>query len=302
MNTNNDISRNAPCPCGSGKKYKRCHGSLQAAHQSLERKPDYLEISREIAYMGKIGRMRQDFCLNYISHKREALPGIENNQTVMAESKGEKVSCQKGCHFCCLQFVEAGIQEAEAIVYYLYQNTEALNQFIRTYPLWLEQVQTCGDPFTKFVHNWEQTTEGKWIDRKTLVGGLAALYEHTMANIPCPFLKDSVCSIYDVRPFTCAGCFATTPPELCKPVNRNRAHIYSAVQSELLNDTSFYYRNLGHPVRDCMPVMVYQILNYGLIGMPEIPGLEDMPREFINDPEVKPIIQHHMPDIFHTLP
>ena len=24
--TSNDVSRNAPCPCGSGKKYKRCHG------------------------------------------------------------------------------------------------------------------------------------------------------------------------------------------------------------------------------------------------------------------------------------
>ena len=23
-----DISRNAPCPCGSGKKYKHCHGAL----------------------------------------------------------------------------------------------------------------------------------------------------------------------------------------------------------------------------------------------------------------------------------
>ena len=23
------IGRNAPCPCGSGKKYKQCHGSLQ---------------------------------------------------------------------------------------------------------------------------------------------------------------------------------------------------------------------------------------------------------------------------------
>jgi len=22
------ISRNAPCPCGSGKKYKHCHGQL----------------------------------------------------------------------------------------------------------------------------------------------------------------------------------------------------------------------------------------------------------------------------------
>ena len=22
------ISRNAPCPCGSGKKYKKCHGAV----------------------------------------------------------------------------------------------------------------------------------------------------------------------------------------------------------------------------------------------------------------------------------
>ncbi|MGH3825042.1 MAG: SEC-C metal-binding domain-containing protein [Pseudonocardiaceae bacterium] len=25
-------SRNAPCPCGSGKKYKRCHGAPTTAH------------------------------------------------------------------------------------------------------------------------------------------------------------------------------------------------------------------------------------------------------------------------------
>ena len=24
------VSRNAPCPCGSGKKYKHCHGALNA--------------------------------------------------------------------------------------------------------------------------------------------------------------------------------------------------------------------------------------------------------------------------------
>ena len=25
-----DISRNAPCPCGSGNKYKHCHGAISA--------------------------------------------------------------------------------------------------------------------------------------------------------------------------------------------------------------------------------------------------------------------------------
>jgi len=26
VKTTGDVSRNAQCPCGSGKKYKRCHG------------------------------------------------------------------------------------------------------------------------------------------------------------------------------------------------------------------------------------------------------------------------------------
>lgn len=25
------VGRNDPCPCGSGKKYKQCHGKLEAA-------------------------------------------------------------------------------------------------------------------------------------------------------------------------------------------------------------------------------------------------------------------------------
>jgi preprotein translocase subunit SecA len=27
---NRKVGRNDPCPCGSGKKYKKCHGSGQA--------------------------------------------------------------------------------------------------------------------------------------------------------------------------------------------------------------------------------------------------------------------------------
>ena len=28
LTNNPNISRNAPCPCGSGRKYKHCHGQL----------------------------------------------------------------------------------------------------------------------------------------------------------------------------------------------------------------------------------------------------------------------------------
>jgi preprotein translocase subunit SecA len=29
VHTTGEVSRNAPCPCGSGKKFKRCHGESQ---------------------------------------------------------------------------------------------------------------------------------------------------------------------------------------------------------------------------------------------------------------------------------
>jgi hypothetical protein len=32
------VSRNAPCPCGSGKKYKQCHGGAHKAEQSTGEK------------------------------------------------------------------------------------------------------------------------------------------------------------------------------------------------------------------------------------------------------------------------
>lgn len=30
------VGRNEPCPCGSGKKFKKCHGSVQSVHQRPE--------------------------------------------------------------------------------------------------------------------------------------------------------------------------------------------------------------------------------------------------------------------------
>jgi hypothetical protein len=34
------IGRNDPCPCGSGKKYKKCHGAATAAVPAATAKPN----------------------------------------------------------------------------------------------------------------------------------------------------------------------------------------------------------------------------------------------------------------------
>ena len=55
------------------------------------------------------------------------------------KTNGKTITCQKGCYFCCDEFVEADIQECEAIVYYLYHNESALFTFLKNYPEWGEK-------------------------------------------------------------------------------------------------------------------------------------------------------------------
>src|SRR5262249_40907366 len=50
------IGRNEPCPCGSGKKYKRCHGSPVAPAPVREGQPNTLTARAEAA---RIQRERQ---------------------------------------------------------------------------------------------------------------------------------------------------------------------------------------------------------------------------------------------------
>lgn len=36
-------------------------------------------------------------------------------------------------------------------------------------------------------------------------------------NIECPLLKNSKCSVYDIRPISCSTHFVTSDPRLCDP-------------------------------------------------------------------------------------
>ena len=35
------VGRNSPCPCGSGRRYKDCHGSVQPAGTGFAPRPSY---------------------------------------------------------------------------------------------------------------------------------------------------------------------------------------------------------------------------------------------------------------------
>lgn len=141
MDEKHKVGRNEPCPCGSGKKYKRCCGAGLHTYVNGEKEIDYFKLNKEIAYKGKVGRMREESCIRYIRHKQAAFKVIKQKIIEQTAAVGETITCHKGCFFCCSQYVGASIQECEAIVYYLYQHENLLADFLQAYPKWREDVR-----------------------------------------------------------------------------------------------------------------------------------------------------------------
>ena len=72
-----DIGRNAPCPCGSGKKYKRCCGQSAAPKGA---KPQAAGASYEqavICYQRGDLRGAEVICAQLLQRKRNDVPALE---------------------------------------------------------------------------------------------------------------------------------------------------------------------------------------------------------------------------------
>ena len=233
---------------------------------------DIFEINREIAYKGQVGIQRKDFCTDYISRKRTILDETVQAQYKEVQAKGEFITCTKGCSFCCLLHVEATIQECEAIVYYLYQNEAALGSFLKNYPRWRNRIRESGDIFKELAELSREVFSFQfgsgeigtdYVLRKQEAFSQAQV-RYARQNIYCPFLNDGLCSIYEVRPYNCAGFYATTPPEWCDPLNQHEPKICrSTLPGEVILDLTFYQKPLRTPVFTFMPLAVHEILSGG---------------------------------------
>ncbi len=259
----------------------------QTSHDKMT---DLLRLNQEIAYKGKIGWLREQYCLEQIRYMKVCHQKIGQDQIEHARARGGVISCGKGCSCCCYLYIGANLQECEAIAYYLYHHKPLLDSFIEKYPGWREAVRQGGDQF----RNCEQ------LFTKMLLSGTdkqreqtfeAALRRHNKQNIACPFLENDLCLIYETRPCNCAGLFITTSPEQCQPQNNEDPRFNITTIDDVVSDTSFYYRSLSHPIHLYMPVAVYRILEEGFSYLAQFPGLEGLESEAMSDPEVKAIIQ-----------
>ena len=250
---------------------------------------DSFTLNKEIAYKGELGRLREEYCRRYIQKKQEIFKALEKEHQELVRSRSETISCGKGCSTCCHLFVCATIQEAEAICYHLYGNEALLARFLENYPRWRAMVKEAGDPFRPAEGEPPpDTTPGH--DRMGNLG------EYWQRRIPCPFLADDACSIYPARPIVCAGLIVTSPPEWCHPQHpdHSKKRPFQITNRALLEDRSFYGTDLQTPVWSFMPMMVHNLLEWGLPGMPEIPEKEQLVNRFMRDAEVRRIIEEHV--------
>ena len=207
---------------------------------------------------------------------------MEHEVVERAAASGETITCRKGCSYCCVVYIEASIRECEAIVYYLYQNEDVLSQFYTSYARWRQQLMAYSDLFLKCEQALRTTRDIG--DSEESEQALAdALFLYKMQNIACPFLNNHICLIHDVRPYTCAAHFVTSPAELCSPLNPAQSSIYKATIPDDLYDTAFYYRQLSGPVITFMPVAVYEILAGGFQYLSSLPGLENLNDEVLGE-------------------
>ncbi len=235
---------------------------------------DAFLLNKEITYKGAIGKKRRSFCIKYIEKKREILEQIRADQLKTVSKNRETISCQKGCLHCCLAYMQASVQECEAIVYYLYQNEIALSTFLDNYMDWREKLRQNGDTFKECGQLWQnKTNPGASEEAQLALQESESRYREQ--NIYCPFLLDDLCLIYEVRPFTCAGLVATTPPQWCSPSSPNKAKTYVTWTPTTI-DNSFYYKGISGTVLAFMPLVVYGILKDGYKLLSNIPGLEGL--------------------------
>ena len=106
------ISRKAQCPCGSGKRYGDCCGFLEKQVDTLGTR----FAMKSIAYIGKIGRKREAFCISYIRKKTDLLQEIRKTFASAESQTGKKITCEKRCSICCSMYTQASLQECETIV------------------------------------------------------------------------------------------------------------------------------------------------------------------------------------------
>jgi len=127
-----------------------------------------------------------------------------------AVDQGQVVSCQKGCAACCRMLVPLSAPEAFAFKQFYDQLPEERQRVLRSR---IESSQARLHEAGLLAPLNDVAESQHLLTDDTLEPLNRAYYALRM---PCPFLEDEHCTIYEERPAACRELLVTSPPELCQ--------------------------------------------------------------------------------------
>lgn len=132
-----------------------------------------------------------------------------------ATEAGQTISCRIGCAACCRMLVPLSAPEAFALREYM----EQLPTDRRTHLL--NRLSDTKDRLSR---------EGLWSQLNEIAEASTAVPDEELdpinrsyyaLRIPCPYLEDEMCSIYESRPAACRELLVTSPAVLCQDQVQN---------------------------------------------------------------------------------
>jgi Fe-S-cluster containining protein len=132
-----------------------------------------------------------------------------------AREAGLTISCQMGCAACCRMLVPLSAPEAFALREYVEQLPTDRRTQLR------QRISTMKDRLTREAV-WDRLNDVAEASRPMPDEELDPINRAYYAlRIPCPYLEDEMCSIYEARPAACRELLVTSPAELCQDLVQN---------------------------------------------------------------------------------
>jgi len=226
------------------------------------RKAHQIQLIKRKAYLGADGARRKKYCAKYQQTLALIQTKIYDALVARLTLKGERISCKKGCTYCCFQHIWVTLGHGIAVVDYLYSNDNVMRQFLSNYEKWRESAESI----SKEIDIWYRST----INASKSISLMEAFREplterYFDLQIPCPFLVKSSCAIYSIRPICCAAHYSVSPPEWCSQTNPNNPRLYEEVPSE---QDIYRLAVLGPPHLSVypvtLPILIYRLLTEDL--------------------------------------
>jgi len=210
---------------------------------------------------GSHGAWRHDFCEKY----QDLLFRIrENSLSTFNDTlsqKGEQITCREGCVHCCFHYVTVSLAHGIVIVDYLYKRKNLLGLFLKNYRTWHEKSHAIADNLDRKrdqAHTTSKPIELLMAETRPLST------RYLEMGIPCPFLVNNQCCIYEVRPLSCSGHYSVSPPEWCAHNSAHKPVLYNLQPSD---DDLLSMMRLADPklvlFEKTFPMMIYRLLTEG---------------------------------------